>query len=520
MNNTKEINIESLPNISKTSPEQNKAKSISSFTPLNEKVNPNNIMSRQNSAFKNLKNEIKSDTVNIYPSGTPRKPLNSEYFSSIISPFKDNIFVDTPFKHGNYNLSSPENLRFNSPMNAMALSDSKNFFSKNNHDIQGKRIDFSNECIDMIKLSNKIPQSQNVNNFGFNNKMYNNNISNNNSNNLFNQSQNQNNVNIINNNIDYSKNNINQINQNNSYINNNNMSMNIISVNNSSTKCTCSKTGCKKKYCACFSRGKFCDGCECKNCENIPREISQSLNLQKNEIEENPKLQRVICNCTKSNCMKKYCECYKQGFNCNSLCRCLECKNKIYINNINNDNINYNLNNINYNINNDNTGYNNNYINNNNINNINNNNNDSINTNNFYNYALHNNINNNIINNNIINNSYIPETFGKSLDYSNPINFQPEAFGICIKKFELKLKPRKIDLNEKKNINMKEAINNNFSEINETPKFSNKKRLRTKNDNSTGIKTCPTTNSNSANKLRKAIPLVNKYIKKKRLQLS
>ena len=385
-------------------------------------------------------------------------------------------------------------------MNPMVLSDSKNIFSKNNHDIQGKKIDFSNECIDLIKLSNK-PQSQS---FAFNNKIYNNNI---------------NTINNVNNTIN---NNIN-LNQNNSYINNNNMSMNIISVNNTSGKCTCSKTGCKKKYCACFSRGKFCDGCECKNCENVPKEISQPLNIQKNEIEENPKLQRVICNCTKSNCMKKYCECFKQGFNCNSLCRCLECKNKIYINNINNENINYTLNNNNNNINNDNAGYNNTYINNNNINTINNintNNNDSINTNNFYNYALHNNINNNIINNNIINNSFLPETFGKSLDFSNPINFQPEAFGICIKKFELKLKPRKIDLNDKKNINIKEEINNNFSEINETPKFSNKKRLRNKGEGSTGIKTCPTTNSNSANKLRKAMPLVNKYIKKKRLQLS
>ena len=28
--------------------------------------------------------------------------------------------------------------------------------------------------------------------------------------------------------------------------------------------------------------------------------------------------------------MKKYCECFKQGFHCNSLCRCLDCKNKIY----------------------------------------------------------------------------------------------------------------------------------------------------------------------------------------------
>ena len=73
---------------------------------------------------------------------------------------------------------------------------------------------------------------------------------------------------------------------------------------------------------------------------------------------------------------------------------------------------------------------------------------------------------------------------------------------------------------DEKNLNKKEVINNNLSEINETPKFSGKKRLRAKNDNSTGAKTCPTTNSNSSNKLRKAIPVVNKSIKKKRLQLS
>ena len=76
-----------------------------------------------------------------------------------------------------------------------------------------------------------------------------------------------------------------------------------------------------------------------------------------NKKENIPKTQRVICNCTKSNCMKKYCECFKQGFNCNSLCRCLDCKNKIYISNLSdlNDN-NNNINNIN--INNENPNYN------------------------------------------------------------------------------------------------------------------------------------------------------------------
>ena len=525
MNNSKEIPTDSINNQDKKSPPQNKAKSLSSFTPMNDKGNPS-IMSRQNSAFKNLKSEIKSENINnIFPNATPKKSLNAEYFNSIISPFRDCPYVDsTPFKHGNYNISSPENLRFNSPMNGIIISDSKNCMYKNNPDIPGKKIDFNAESIDMMKLNNKIPLStQNTN--GYNNRIYNN-INNN----LFNQ----NSINIINNNnIDYSNKKPNNQNQSaeayiennklNNFNNNNLNTMNNMVQINNSNKCTCSKTGCKKKYCACFSRGKYCDGCECKNCENFPRPNPQSpiqniKNSEDNEENmESPKTQRVICNCTKSNCMKKYCECFKRGFVCNSLCRCLDCKNKVYINDMNCNNINISNEKVNYNMNtanNENIGYNN-YISN--MNNTNNN--DSINTNNFYNYALHNNINNNIINNNIINNSYLPpETFGKSLDYSNPINFQSEAFGICIKKDELKLKPRKLNLND--NVNMKEALINNCSEINETPKFSNKKRLRSKNDNSTGIKTCPTTNSNSGNKLKKGMPPVNKYIKKKRLQLN
>ena len=106
----------------KKEPQQNKEKSSSSFTPPNEnknngsRINPN-IISRQNSAFKNLKNEIKSDSVNIFPNGTPRKTPNNEYFNSIISPFKDYPFGESPFKHNaNYNITSPENLRFNSPI--------------------------------------------------------------------------------------------------------------------------------------------------------------------------------------------------------------------------------------------------------------------------------------------------------------------------------------------------------------------------------------------------------------------
>ena len=105
------------------------------------------------------------------------------------------------------------------------------------------------------------------------------------------------------------------------------------------------------------------------------------------------------------------------------------------------------------------------------------------------------------------------------MDFSNPVNFQPEAFGIYIKKEKLKIDIRKLNLNEEiKEINHNIINKINFSEINETPKFSNKKRLRAKNENSTSVKTCPTTNS--SNKIKKAVSVVNKNIKKKKLQLS
>ena len=343
----------------------------------------------------------------------------------------------------------------------------------------------------VINYKTNIPIQQN-----YNNRMYNN---------INNNLINQNSINIINNNIDYvSPNNaIHKI----PYINNNiNIHMKQIPTKG---KCICSKTGCKKKYCACFAKGRYCDGCECKECENRPPSGEKNNNNSNNNIAKqgnndkinypkteilnsNQNQQRVICNCTKSNCMKKYCECYKQGFNCNSLCRCIECKNK-----------NYNNNSYNY------------------INSITND------PNNFYNYALNNNsfnINSFLSQVHDFSTSYIPETFGKSIDYNIPINFQSEAFGIYIKKDKIKIEERKINLSLNSNKNkdensqkVKEILANNYNDLNETPKFSKKKRLRGKNDSSAGIKTCPTTNS--SNRRKKGVSVVNKNIKKKRLQL-
>ena len=304
------------------------------------------------------------------------------------------------------------------------MSSGKKIFNDKNMNgfIQGKKIDFNEEIIEYENENEKeneknqnIPNTQNMNlNQNIHNKIYNNNykdnniIINNNSN--INKNLNQDNINIINNNVDNINQKSNNNNLNNSYINNNQP----LKINNdiSKGKCTCTKTGCQKKYCACLSFGRFCDGCNCKNCENRPNlKINNNyeqnpgkINYQSTQQLSNAKTQRIICNCTKSNCMKKYCECFKQGFICNSLCRCRECKN--------NNNCIKNYNNLNSGIiNNENR----------NINLMNNNNNFSL----------------------------------EQIEYNyNPINYQIEAFCILIKKGKLKIYERKVNLNSKRNNNL------------------------------------------------------------------
>ena len=89
-------------------------------------------------------------------------------------------------------------------------------------------------------------------------------------------------------------------------------------------KCSCSKTNCNRYYCECYRSGLYCIDCNCKNCKNTPPKnyVSnrhQKITQTKSEI--------VTCTCTKSGCNKKYCECYKNGSKCNSACRCVSCEN-------------------------------------------------------------------------------------------------------------------------------------------------------------------------------------------------
>ncbi|XP_028779281.1 CRC domain-containing protein TSO1 [Neltuma alba] len=122
-------------------------------------------------------------------------------------------------------------------------------------------------------------------------------------------------------------------------------------------RCNCKKSKCLKLYCDCFAAGLFCaESCACQDCFNRPEHGSLVLETRqqietRNPLAFAPKIVQHVtdipsnnmddanittpssarhkrgCNCKKSMCLKKYCECYQANVGCSSGCRCEGCKN-------------------------------------------------------------------------------------------------------------------------------------------------------------------------------------------------
>ncbi|XWS70850.1 hypothetical protein CRYUN_Cryun03dG0084500 [Craigia yunnanensis] len=122
-------------------------------------------------------------------------------------------------------------------------------------------------------------------------------------------------------------------------------------------RCNCKKTKCLKLYCDCFAAGIYCDEpCSCQGCFNRPeyedkvletwqqiescnplafapkivqRFTEVPVNSREDENWKTPSSARHKrgCNCKRSMCLKKYCECYQANVGCSVGCRCEGCKN-------------------------------------------------------------------------------------------------------------------------------------------------------------------------------------------------
>ncbi|XP_042004427.1 protein tesmin/TSO1-like CXC 5 isoform X1 [Salvia splendens] len=97
-------------------------------------------------------------------------------------------------------------------------------------------------------------------------------------------------------------------------------------------QCRCKNSRCLKLYCECFANGVYCDGCNCVNCYNTKEKEADRKEAIGAVLERKPDAfygaeQSRGCNCKRTGCLKKYCECFQANIPCSDKCKCVDCKN-------------------------------------------------------------------------------------------------------------------------------------------------------------------------------------------------
>jgi len=129
-------------------------------------------------------------------------------------------------------------------------------------------------------------------------------------------------------------------------------------------RCSCKRTKCLKLYCPCFADGLFCNAkCNCSDCFNDQSSIAQVHEAREAIKNKNPdafkpkvRLSRTTkafsstphtqggmapiensapatlqhqrgCRCSRTRCLKRYCECFAANVFCGSKCSCSNCLN-------------------------------------------------------------------------------------------------------------------------------------------------------------------------------------------------
>jgi Tesmin/TSO1-like CXC domain, cysteine-rich domain len=133
-------------------------------------------------------------------------------------------------------------------------------------------------------------------------------------------------------------------------------------------RCNCKKSKCMKLYCDCFKALGYCgEGCSCVGCSNREDNAPAVSAARESILQRNPQAftekissvdpadelpggpfggiggslglngggggggqqaqHRRGCNCKKSKCLKKYCECFQAGIACGDSCKCDGCHN-------------------------------------------------------------------------------------------------------------------------------------------------------------------------------------------------